>query len=224
MRWSPGQKPGMPRSHDAADETLRVELPPSETGPVPVSVAHANTRWFGVPPPIVLLVLAVAAFVGAIVCFAGPWPFGIILLGVSGLLGAAFVEVAKRRPDSAFTRLSADAAIGARRRAGTSLELLWARMRAVAERERVQTARSVIESERRSARLRLAEAERSGDDDEAAALRTRLDDLDRAETRLGERSAPRIAVAEERVRRMRLASAQTVAVAPEPEDTRRPAA
>ena len=206
----------MPPSRDPADETLRVELPPDEIGPVPVSVAHADTRWFGVPPPVVLLVLAVGSFVGAIVCFTGPWPFGIILLGVSGLCVAAFVEVAKRRPDSAFTRVAADAAVAGRRRAGTSLELLWARSRAVAERQRVHTARSVIESERRSARLRLAEAERSEDGPEAAALRRRLEELDHAEEKLGEATAPRIARADERVRQVRLSAAETLVVTPEP--------
>ncbi|MBV8066009.1 MAG: hypothetical protein JOY72_03180 [Actinobacteria bacterium] len=237
----------MPPSRDPADETRRVELPPSETGPVPVSVAHADTRWFGIPPPLILLGLAAASFAGAIACFTGPWPFGLILLGVSGLFGAGFVEVAKRRPGTAFTRLSADVAVGVRRRAGASLELLWARTRAVAERERVHTARSVIESERRAARLRLAEAERSEDDSEAAMLRERLYQLDQAETALGEQAGPRIAQADERVRQVRFAAAKTMVVVPEPypppdegdpptpapvpepypppdEDTRRPAA
>jgi hypothetical protein len=206
----------MPPSRDPADETLRVELPPDETGPVPVSVVHADTRWFGVPPPLVLLLLSLGAFAGAIVCFLGPWPFWIILLGVAGLLAAAFLEVAKRRPDSAFTRVSADAAVAARRRAGTSLELLWARSRAVAERQRVHTSRSVIESERRAARLRLAEAVRSEDDADAAMLRERLAELDRAEEELGERFDERIAQADDRVRRVRLSAAETMVVVPEP--------
>src|SRR5213082_3236427 len=99
VRSSRGQKPGMPASRDQADQTRRVPLPPEETGPVPVSLVHAEPRWFGVPPPLLLFGLAASLFVLALVLLAvGSWPSGLILLGLSTLLTAAFLETARRRP------------------------------------------------------------------------------------------------------------------------------
>jgi len=237
----------MPASPDQADHTRSVHLP-DETGPVPVSVAYAQTRWFGVPPPLFLLGLASAAFAFAVLLFAGgSWALGLVLLGLSALLLAAFLEVARRRPDSALTRASSLAAGGARSWAGTQLELVRARTSAIAEVQRVRAKRSLIESERRMAQLRLDEAVRSEDAEAADAARERLRELDRAEQRLEGREEAGRAHANERIRRVRLSVQQTMIVKPEPypppdegdpptpapipepypapdEDTRRPAA
>src|SRR2546423_934791 len=100
VRSSRGQKPGMPGSRDQADQTRRVQLPPEETGPVPVSLARAEPRWFGVPPPMLLLGLAVLSLAIAVALFAvGRWPFGLILLGLTAFLAAGFLQVARRPPD-----------------------------------------------------------------------------------------------------------------------------
>ena len=48
-------------------DTVRAEVPPNETGPVPVTVAQATPRWFGLPPPTVLFVLAILLFLVAVV-------------------------------------------------------------------------------------------------------------------------------------------------------------
>ena len=218
MRRNRGQKHGMPASHDPVDETRRVQLPPSETGPVPVSVAHAEPRWFGVPPPIVLLALAACCFVVAIVLFAtGGWPAGLVLLGLAALFAAVFLEVARRRPDSSLAQKSSSAATGARAWAISRLELLRARSSAVAEVQRVLGRRAVIESERRMAQLRLGEALRSEDEDAACAARERLAELAEAEKGLDGRIEARRAVAEERIRRARLSIDRTMIVVPKPE-------
>jgi len=74
-------------------ETRELELPPDETGPVPVTVTHAERRYYGVAPTSFALALAVAAFVAAIVLFAiGHWPIGLILLGLALLLVLLSVE------------------------------------------------------------------------------------------------------------------------------------
>src|SRR3954452_8244883 len=79
--------------------TLQVELPPEETGPVPVSMQVSEPRWFGVTPPSFLLGLSGVLLVLAIALFAvGHWPYGLILLGLAALLLAAFMEAARRRP------------------------------------------------------------------------------------------------------------------------------
>ncbi|HEY2541640.1 MAG TPA: hypothetical protein VGH92_01175 [Gaiellaceae bacterium] len=208
----------MPASRNPADETRRVQLPPSETGPVPVAVKHAEPRWFGVPPPLLLLGLAAGAFVLAIVLLASAnWPAGLGLLGASLLFAAAFLEVARRRPDSSLTRASSTAAVGARSWASSQLELLRARSSALAESQRVLGARAVIESERRMARLRLAEALHSGDEESAEAARERLSELESAESGLAGRIETRRAQADERIRRVKLSTQQTMIVTPKPE-------
>jgi ABC-type multidrug transport system fused ATPase/permease subunit len=219
----------MPASRDQAEDTRRLELP-DETGSVPVSVAYAETRWFGVPPPLLLLGVAAASFAVAIVLFAvGSWPVGLVLLGLSALLAAAFLETARRRPDSAFTRASAGAAGGARTWASTQLDLVRARSRAIAEVQRVRATRSVIESERRMAALRLGEALSSEDGEAAEAARERLLALEQAENALDGREEAWKAQAAERIRRVRFSAQETMVVMPEPspppdDDSRRPAA
>src|SRR3954471_14949114 len=75
------------RLDDAEHATMVAQLPPAETGPVPISMQRAEPRWFGVTPPTMLLGLAVAILVFAVVLFVtGHWPFGLILLGLSALL------------------------------------------------------------------------------------------------------------------------------------------
>jgi ABC-type multidrug transport system fused ATPase/permease subunit len=216
VRSSRGQKHVMPTSRDQADHTRRVQLP-DETGPVPVSIAYAETRWFGVPPPLMLLGISVASFILAIVlCAVGSWPVGLVLLGLSALLLAAFLEIARRRPDSAFTRASAGAAGGARSWASTQLELVRARSGAIAEVQRVRGTRSVIESERRMATLRLGEAVRSEDDEAAEAARERLRALEQAAKALDGREEAWKARADERIRRVRFSAQETMVVKPEP--------
>ncbi len=228
----------MPPSHDPADDTVRIRLPPTETGPVPVSIVRTDARWFGVPPPLVLLVLVAAALVAGIgLLAAGRWPYGLILLGVAALLGAVFLEVARRRPDSRLARASAGAAIGAQAYARATVESLVARSRAVADTQRARSAQAVVRAERRAALLRLGEAVYRDDDAAVDDARETLAALDRAEEELAERLRSRIAERDARVRSARLSVQQTVLVPPggeatppvpprpEPEeDSRRPAA
>src|SRR5437762_12100278 len=49
------------------DATAVEEVPPDETGRVPVNVAHSAPRYFGVTPPMVVFGLAVASLALAIV-------------------------------------------------------------------------------------------------------------------------------------------------------------
>jgi zinc-ribbon domain len=67
--------------------TKVLELPPDETGPVPVTVTHADRRYYGVTPTALALGLSTVVIVAAIVLLAtGHWPIGLILLGVGLLL------------------------------------------------------------------------------------------------------------------------------------------
>jgi zinc ribbon protein len=115
----------------AADETKVMELPPEETGPVPVQYAQAVPRYYGITPTTLVLVLAGAALTLAVVLFAlGHWPFGLIALGVSVLLLLVFLEAARRKPDGPVARSTADALDGFRARAGVAADSLATRGRA----------------------------------------------------------------------------------------------
>jgi hypothetical protein len=204
----------MPASRDRADETRRVQLP-DETGPVPVSHVRVEPRWFGVPPPLALVLVTALAFILAIALFAaGSWPFGLIFLGLTAFLGAALLELARRRPWGP--------AVSARSWLGPRLELVRARSRAIAEAERVRAGLAVLESERRAVHLHLAEAERSGDEEAVAAAHGRLGQLERAQAALDGRLEELRALADERIRRVRMSIDETVVVGPD--DSRRPAA
>jgi hypothetical protein len=210
----------MSTQRNPADDTRGIRLPREETGSAPVSIAHAEVHWFGVPPPIVLLGLTVVSFAAAVALFAaGRWPYGLILLGLSALLAAAVAEVARRRPYAALTRASAHAAAGARERARVTLEMLMARSSAVAEQQRVRSARSVIEAERRATTLRLGEAVQREDDVAVQSARERLAGLGRAEEELGKRLQVRLAETDERLRRARLPVQRTMIVPPVGEAT-----
>lgn len=197
----------MPVSPDPADQTRRVPLPPSETGPVPVSVSQAEVRWFGVPPLGLLLGVSVVTFVIAVVLLAGgSWAIGLGLLGIAALLGAAFLQFS-----------GAGIGEGVPAWASARLEIFRARSGAIAESQRVHASRAVIESERRMARLRLGEAERSGDEEAAQTARERLSELDRSEAGLAGRVETRRAEADERIRAVRFSREQTMIVTPQPE-------
>src|SRR2546429_3104106 len=108
-----------------------MELPPDETGGVPVEYTQVEPRYYGITPTTLVLVLAGAALTLAIVLFAlGRWPFGLIALGGSVLLVLVFLEAAGRKPDGAVARSTADALGGFRARAGVAVDSLATRGRA----------------------------------------------------------------------------------------------
>src|SRR6266542_2416577 len=115
----------------AAGGTKVMEIPPDETGRVPVHYERAEPRYYGLTPTTLVLVLAAAALTLAIVLFVtGRWPFGLILVGVSLLLVLVFFEAASRKPDGAVARSTAEALDAFRARAGAAADSLATRGRA----------------------------------------------------------------------------------------------
>ena len=194
-----------------AGSTVRAEVPPSETGPVPVSVQRTEPHWFGVAPPQLMLAVAAIAFVVALVLFVtGHWPYGLILLGVAALLVAGFLEAARRRPDSDLTRASVDA----RERARSSWETLRVRQLAAAEARRSQSALLLLESDRRAALQELGAAVHARDAAAEEAARARLAELDGHEADLRAHLDEALSEAGERIRKARLPVQDTVMVLP----------
>jgi hypothetical protein len=115
----------------AAGETKAMELPPNETGLVPVQYARTEPRYYGITPTTLVLVLGGVTLMLAIVLFVlGHWPFGLIALGVSVLLALVFLEAARRKRDGTVARSTADALDGFRARAGVAVDSLATRGRA----------------------------------------------------------------------------------------------
>jgi hypothetical protein len=101
------------------------ELPPQETGPVPVEVSVVAPRFFGVTPPAAVVARVAAALAHALVLFvSGHLIVGGALVGVAAVLAFFFVELARRLPDAPVSRLSSGAVGALRARAGFAMEAL----------------------------------------------------------------------------------------------------
>ncbi len=169
-------------------ETKVLELPPEETGPVPVAVTHAERRYYGVMPTALALGLAVGAVVAAIVLFAtGHWPVALVVLGVGVLLFLVSVETGIFRERAG---VAADS-FATRGRATTRLLALRRELR------RLELARGRLLYELGGAVYR--------DDEQATGVaRQRLAELDEAWRQREAEMQTVIAQAQDRIRRRRL--------------------
>ena len=130
-------------------DTVRAEVPPNETGPVPVTVAQATPRWFGLPPPTVLFVLAILLFVVAVVLLVlSAWVAGLLLLGLALLFAAGFLEAGRRKPDTPIVTASIGAVDSARARAGYTAQAYLTRSSARKEIARRRGEAMRLEGER----------------------------------------------------------------------------
>jgi hypothetical protein len=168
--------------------TKVLELPPDETGPVPVTVAHAERRYYGVTPTAFALGLVAAALAAAVVLFAtGHWPIGLILLGVGLLLLLLSVETGVFRDRAG---VAADS-FATRGRATTRLLALRRELRKMA----VLRGRLLFE---------LGDAVYRDDEQATEAARQRLGELDEAWRQKEAEMQTVIAQAQDRLDRRRL--------------------
>ena len=201
----------MSASARRTEATERVELPPDETGPVPVSIMRTEPHWFGVTPPFFVLGVALVVLVVAIVLFAsGSWPVGLILLGVGAMLLAVYLEAARRRRHSFVAHMSADV----RERAGSTWESLRVRSLVALETRRIHGELMVVRSQRRDLLLALGEATYGGDQEAAREANERLRELDGREAELKTALEALLTEAGERIRRAKLSVEETVRVTP----------
>jgi hypothetical protein len=183
-------------------DTVRAEVPPNEEGPVPVTVAQATPRWFGLPPPSVLLVLAVLLLVVAVVLLVlSAWVAGLVLLGLALLFAAGFLEAGRRKPDTPVVSASIGAVDSARARAGYTAQAFLTRSTARKEIARRRSEAMRLEGERGQLLSRLGAATYAGAD--GASEREAIGALDERIAQL-EREAGEIAAgAQERVQAAR---------------------
>jgi len=198
-------------------DTVRAELPPHETTAAPVDVERLSPRWFGLAPPTLLLVLSVLSTVVAVVLLVlGSWIAGLLVLGLTLLLVAAFLEAGRRKPDAEMVRTSVAAVDSVRARAGFAAES-W-RTRSAARREvlrrRAELLRLVGERERLV--NALGEATYRGKD--GAPLKRELTGLDERMRSLEAEAAEIVAHAGRRVRERRLEVQRTDVIRPPEHD------
>ena len=182
--------------------TVRAQVPPNETGPVPVSVAHAAPHWFGLAPPTVLFSLSAVLLVVAVVLLVtGSWVAGLLLLGVALLFAAGFLEAGRRKPDAPVVTASVGAVDSARARAGYTARAFLTRSSARREINRRRGEAMRLGGERDRLLRQLGAAVYAGAD--ATAERRAIADLDERIAGL-EREASEIAAsAQERVQAAR---------------------
>jgi hypothetical protein len=172
----------------AEGETKVQELPPDETGPVPVEYTHAERRYYGVAPTALAVGIAVVVVGAAVVLFAtGHWPIGLILLGIGVLLLLVSIETGAFRDRAG---VAADS-VATRGRATTRLLALRRELRKLA----VLRGRLLFE---------LGDAVYRGDEQATEAARQRLDELDQTWREREAEMNSVIAQAQDRLHRRRL--------------------
>ena len=186
-------------------DTVRAEVPPNETGPVPVSVAHATPRWFGLAPPTVLFGLAVVLLVVAVVLLVlGNWVAGLVLLGLALLFAAGFLEAGRRKPDAPIVTASVGAVDSARARAGYTAQALLTRSSARREITRRRSEAMRLGGERQRLLGQLGAAVYAGGDGAAereavAALDERIASLEREASEIAASAQERVQAARRQV-------------------------
>ena len=162
------------------DDTTRVEqVPPSETGPVPVSVARAKPRLFGVSPPALLGGLALVLLsAGVVLAVTGSLVAGLVLVAIGLIFAALFAEAVQRQPTDPLARLVDGQLREAGSYAGFAGRSISAWWRARRELRGVRRALRALAAERRETLLALGAASYAEDADEVERRRESIRELD----------------------------------------------
>src|SRR5215210_405328 len=198
-------------------ETAVAELPPQETGPVPVELVTATPRFFGVTPPVAVLALA-AAFLGVgIAMLATGHPIvGGALLGVAVVLAIFFVGLARRVPEAAISRFSAEALQILRERAGFAVETLTAHSSARVELFRLRRELADLLASRAESARALGEAVYADDEQATHSARAQLAELEGLIATKEEEMEQTASEAMDRIQRAQLQVQPTQIEPPEP--------
>lgn len=206
-----------------AFDTHVMEVPPDETGPVPVHVTRAEPRFYGVTPWSLALVLAGAAAAVAVVMFVlGHWPIGLVLAGIALLLALVFVESARRTPRGSLPRSTVEAVDSFRARATVAAESVATRGRAARQLYTLRRELRRMSGLRSRLLYELGVAVYGEDNQAADATRERLAELDRLAARREAEMDQIVDATRRRVERGRL-EVQPTEVAEQPAEPQTPA-
>ena len=197
------------------DTTAVEEIPPEETGRVPVHTVSVTPRYFCIAPPLALFALAVAALAAAIVVFVGGKVIaGALLLAAAALFSVLFVTASKRLPENAVARVSRRVFATARDRTGFAVEAVSVHSAARKELFRLRHELSELAAERTEAARALGEAVYGGAEDEVEAGRKRMSELEQALADKEGEMTRVAAAANERIQRAQLQAQPTEVVEP----------
>lgn len=208
----------------APGETAVQEVPPSETGPVPVEPFVAERRLFGVPPSTLLFGIGVAALTLGILFLATDHvAWGLVLLALSMLALVLFVSQTRRLPGEAsgVARASVAALDAVRARAGAAVEAVAAQGSARIELARVRRETSELTGEREQRLRELGEAVHHDNKAATKDLKKKLKELDEEIQAKEEEMQKVMTHARERVGQAHL-QVQPTEILPEGEETPAP--
>lgn len=200
---------------EAEAATREDVVPESETGPVPVSIVEVEPHFFGIPPPLLTLVLAIGALVAAVLLFvAESFVVGALLLSLSLGLFALFLSVVRRatvpRSSRVLDRLSAR---GTYALASTRA---WSQARRELLRRRHELAE--LSSRRKREQLALGDAAYREDKKEIAERRAAMQETDDRLHELEQEMHEIVARTREGLREDRAAIRPTETITPDPSE------
>lgn len=203
------------RTSASNDATAVEEIPPEETGRVPVHKVAATPRYFGIAPPLALFAIAVAALAAAIVLFvAGKTIAGALLLAAAALFSVLFVGASKRLPENAVAKVGRRVFATVRDRTGFAVEAVSVHSTTRVELFRLRRELSELAAERAEAARALGEAVYVGAEDEIEAGRNRMSELEQAFADKEREMTTVTAAANERIQRAQLQVQPTEVVEP----------
>jgi hypothetical protein len=165
----------------SGDDTEVLAVPRYETTASPVTYDAVMPRYFGVTPPMVVFALATAALAIAIaiaMAILAHWIAAIALAALSLVLLAWFVNVARRKPDTALARSSARAVDRMRERTGWFVESTRIRSATGKRLTRLRYELADADARRETLLRALGAAVYSGDAEATDSLREQLVRLD----------------------------------------------
>jgi outer membrane biosynthesis protein TonB len=200
----------------APDDVTAVEqVPPEETGEVPVNMVTTSPRYFGVAPPLALIALAAASLVlGIVFLVAGRIVAGALLLVAAGLFSVLVAASARRLAQTPAARVTGLAYERVRERAGFVVEAVTVHSKARSELLRLRHELLELAARRAEAARALGEAVYGGSEDEVEEARNRMSELDRALADKEREMTTVAAEANERLQRAHLRAQPTAVVEP----------
>jgi hypothetical protein len=197
--------------------TVVQDVPPDETGPVPVEVTTAAPRFFGVTPPAAMLALAAASLALAIaLVVTGHVVVGGVLFAVAGIFFALFASLARRLPDATAVRVSRGAFGAVRAKAGFAVEALSVHSSARVELFKLRRELLSLHTQRAECARVFGEAVYADDTEASETARARMAQLDGLIAAKEEAMEQTASGAIERLQRAQLQVQPTQIETPEP--------
>jgi len=197
--------------------TVVQDVPPDETGPVPVELATAQPRFFGVTPPAAVLALGAASLALAIVLLVtGHLVVAGVLLAVAGIFFALFATLARRLPDTTAAKVSRGAFGAVRAKAGLAVEAVAVHSSARVELYKLRRELLELVAQRAECARVFGEAVYADDTETSENARARMQELDGLIAAKEEAMEQTASGAVERLQRAQLQVQPTQIETPEP--------